>query len=155
MKTRMRDFLARSRPGSVAVEAAVVIPLLVVLVMGVIDFGRLFYSQLVVQQAANESARALSLGQSSTAAGQIVTSVLGGVPGFANPSAGVATPTVTVVASCPATGTTPTPTGASSLTNISVGISFEWLTPLGILNTGATPALPASVSAHGKAVCRR
>lgn len=50
--------------GAVAVEFALVLPLLIVLVFGVIDFGRLFNAQITVTQAAREGARLAALGNS-------------------------------------------------------------------------------------------
>lgn len=48
--------------GAAAVEAALVIPLLLLLVFGIIDFGRMLNYQIKVTEAAREGARALSLG---------------------------------------------------------------------------------------------
>lgn len=149
----IREKLAASRSGSVAVEAAIVIPLFVVLMMGVIDFGRLFYTQMVVQQAAIESARAVSLGQTNTQATDVANSVMLGVTPFAHPTAIARASTVTVATPCPALGTTAA--GASSLTQVNVSMNFEWLTPLNIITAGSESALPQTVTAHGKAVCRR
>lgn len=47
--------------GAAAVEAALVLPLLLLLVFGIIDFGRMLNAQIKVTEAAREGARASSL----------------------------------------------------------------------------------------------
>jgi Flp pilus assembly protein TadG len=62
--------MASKRPserGAVAVEFALLLPLLMVLVFGVIDFGRLFNAQVSVTQAAREGARLAALGYTNSA----------------------------------------------------------------------------------------
>lgn len=54
--------------GAAAVEFALVLPLLIVLVMGIIDFGRVYSAQQTLTNAAREGARAMALGQSDAAA---------------------------------------------------------------------------------------
>lgn len=44
-----------------AVELALVLPLLMLLILGLLDFGRFFYAQMVVESAATEAARTASL----------------------------------------------------------------------------------------------
>jgi Flp pilus assembly protein TadG len=56
MKTRSAN-RRRGERGAVAVELALVLPLLMVLVFGVIDFGRLFNAQVTLTQAAREGSR--------------------------------------------------------------------------------------------------
>lgn len=51
--------------GAAAVEFALVLPLLVLIVFGVIDFGRAINAQITLTQAAREGARALALGQAN------------------------------------------------------------------------------------------
>ncbi len=47
--------------GAVAVEFALIFPVLVLLLVGIIEFGAMFNAQLLVQGAAREGARAMSL----------------------------------------------------------------------------------------------
>lgn len=56
--------------GASAVEFALVLPLLVLLVMGIIDWGYYFYSEQIVVNAAREGARAGSLDAPSDAMAQ-------------------------------------------------------------------------------------
>jgi Flp pilus assembly protein TadG len=52
---KLRRFLA-SRSGGAAVELAVVFPFLLLLVAGVVDFGRVFYTSVAVANAARAGA---------------------------------------------------------------------------------------------------
>jgi Flp pilus assembly protein TadG len=52
----------RSDHGAVAVELALVLPLLLVLVFGIVDFGRAFNAQVSLTQAAREGSRLAALG---------------------------------------------------------------------------------------------
>lgn len=63
MRLRSRLMLARDDRGAVAVEFAIVLSLLLVLVFGVIDFGRMFNAQITLSQVAREGARLEALGQ--------------------------------------------------------------------------------------------
>ncbi len=55
----------RPERGAVAVEFALILPLLMVLVFGIIDFGRAFNAQVSLTQAAREGARLAALGNST------------------------------------------------------------------------------------------
>lgn len=61
-----KRLLAGDRRGSSLVEFALVAPLLVLLLMGILDFGRLFQAWLVVTHAAREGARSAAVGKSSS-----------------------------------------------------------------------------------------
>lgn len=72
---------ARKSPdrGAAAVEAALVLPLLLLLVFGIIDFGRMLNAQITVTEAAREAARAASLGEPPGARASLVATHLGPV----------------------------------------------------------------------------
>lgn len=109
----------RDDRGAAAVEFAIVLPLLVLFVFGMIDFGRLFFTQITVTQAAREGSRLAALNlpdvQSRTAAA----------------ATGVSPTTVTVVHSCPS--------GSDQSTDavVTVTYTFTFTTPL----IGATRTL--------------
>ena len=64
-----RPSIGRKAPdrGATAVEFALVLPLLLLLVFGIIDFGRALNAQITLTQAAREGARLEALGDSSAA----------------------------------------------------------------------------------------
>jgi Flp pilus assembly protein TadG len=105
---------ARSDRGAAAVEFALLLPLLLVLVFGIIDFGRALNAQITLTQAAREGARLASLKQPNVVPkSQAAASPLTGV--------GVA------VTACPAA---PTP-GADA--TVQTSYTFEFLTPVGAI----------------------
>ena len=57
MLKRLIKKLRRSEKGQAMVEMALVLPILLVLVGGIMDFGWLFYNQLALNNAAREGAR--------------------------------------------------------------------------------------------------
>ena len=54
--------------GAAAVEFALVLPLLLAILFGIVDFGRAYFADLTVTHAAREGARALAVGNDATAA---------------------------------------------------------------------------------------
>jgi Flp pilus assembly protein TadG len=104
----------RRDSGASAVEMAIVLPLLVLLVFGIIDFGRMLNAQIEISQAAREGVRLAALTEGNTAyAGMIPARVTQAAPnpGFQGGAA-------TVVGSpviCP---------NASSLATVTAGYHF-------------------------------
>lgn len=58
----------RDQRGAQAVEFALVLPLLVLLLVGIMEFGLVFNKQSMITQAARAAARSMALGNSPTAA---------------------------------------------------------------------------------------
>ncbi|HYN92989.1 MAG TPA: TadE/TadG family type IV pilus assembly protein [Pilimelia sp.] len=104
---------ARDR-GAAAVELALVTPLLLLMLFGIIDFGRMLNAQIALTEAAREGARAAALGLPP---GPRVARVVRGIP-----------TTVT---------TTPCPAGAFPGADAVVVVShpFRPVTPLGPIMT--------------------
>ncbi|MGD9704274.1 MAG: TadE/TadG family type IV pilus assembly protein [Acidimicrobiia bacterium] len=59
------------------VEFAIILPMLLMLVMGIIEFGRAYNTQIAIQAAAREGARELALRKGS---GQVATAVANAAP---------------------------------------------------------------------------
>ena len=59
---RFRVRRVRLERGAAAVEMAIVMPLLVAMIIGIIDFSRIFNAELQLSQAAREGVRMASLG---------------------------------------------------------------------------------------------
>jgi Flp pilus assembly protein TadG len=106
---------SRRERGAAAVEMALVLPLLILLLGGIIDFGRAFMTEVILTNAAREGSRmALIDRDATTAASSIDTRATAAANGI---------DTVTV---------TPTPSdgcSASGATQVTVEVStsFNWL----------------------------
>jgi len=128
---------ARDR-GAAAVEFALCLPLLLFLVFGIIDFGRLLNAQITLTNAANAGARLVSLGEPN-----VVTGTQQAAPGLN----GVG---VNVQDSCPAGA------GPSQDAIVSVSYSFSFVTPVGALAGligGGGFGAPIDLTAQGVAPC--
>lgn len=65
--------MIRSERGAAAVEMAIVLPVLILLVGGIIDFGRAFMQQVILTNAAREGTRVAVLTKDATQLGNITT----------------------------------------------------------------------------------
>ncbi len=83
MSRRLAAVPRRERAAA-AVEMAIVLPLLLLIVGGIIDFGRFFYTQNIVVNAAREGARSRALGYTTAASDTRISQSLTGVQGGAN-----------------------------------------------------------------------
>ena len=91
-RTRCRTRRRRSERGAAAVEMALVLPILLFLVFGIVDFGRLLNAQITLTEAAREGARAEALNQSANTRVQAASGNLQGVTTTLTPSTGCPTP---------------------------------------------------------------
>ena len=102
--------LARSQRGAELIEFALVLPLLLLLVLGIVDFGFLFQRLEVVTNAAREGARLAVLGSYDTTDVQNrVNDYLleGGVPVVpGNPTITVSSPTLNIPGASPVSAKT-------------------------------------------------
>ena len=98
--------------GAVMVELALILPILVMLLIGIIDFGRAFNAQVSIQGAAREGARSLALGQSSA---EVATAV--------NGAAGAVVPSGIAQTRCPTTVL------ATSQATVTVSSTFDFNIP--------------------------
>ena len=124
----------RSSRGAAAVEFALVVPLLLLLVMGIIDFGWMLMKSNLLNNAARDAARIASLGGSYAEVDTTLDAEL--------TSAGIDLGDVTEVISCSNTsGASCNGSAASYTTNVASGttvmvtVSYthQWLTPIGSL----------------------
>jgi Flp pilus assembly protein TadG len=112
---RRHDF----QRGAAAVEFALVVPLFLTLLFGIVDFARAFNIQLSLSDAAAEGARTLAVGGTVTAARSAAGSAL---PGTLISAAQVTYPTAVA---CP-TGSAGTATASMTVATT----NFQFLTPL-------------------------
>jgi Flp pilus assembly protein TadG len=134
--TKMRERRDDSR-GAVAVEFALLLPFLLALLVGMLDFALAFNAQIQVSQAAQAGARAASVGLASG----VVTARAQG----ASPVLGLTASKVSVDATCP------TPADASATATVTVSYPFRFPIPLpGVASTitlrqrAVTPCTPTS-----------
>ena len=117
--------------GAAAVEMALVLPLLMLVLCGIIDFGRMFNAQITLTQAAREGARAAAYGQTTSDITTRVTTAGNNMVGLT-----IDTPTV-----CP---------NAEGVAKVTVNYKFKFVTPLAIfagafgMTTSGTYALTST-----------
>jgi Flp pilus assembly protein TadG len=125
---------ARDERGSVVVEFGLIAPLLLLLVMGIIDFGWMLMKANVVGNATRDAARTASLSGSYSQIKDTLTTEL--------TSAGVDTSRVTSSVTCTNTvGNNCTDSAASydanattgSTVTVTVTYNHNWITPLGAM----------------------
>lgn len=127
---------ARDR-GSAAVEFALLLPALLLIVFGIIDFGRALNAQITLTQAAREGARLAALGQPN-----VVSRTQAAATGLS--------PVSVSVVPCPVGA------GPSADAVVTVSYSFSFVTPVGAiagLIGGAGFGAPITLTAQGVMPC--
>lgn len=64
MKIKREKSILKQKRGSSVVEFALILPILLTLVFGIVDFSRLFYYKAILSSCNKEAARIVSLGKS-------------------------------------------------------------------------------------------
>lgn len=135
---RRRAFGRHGRDrGATAVEFALLLPLLLLIIFGTIDFGRALNAQITLTEAAREGARLAALGQPNV------------VPRTEAAAVGLS-PVGVAVTACP-TGAGP---NANAVVNVSY--TFNFITPVGAfagLFGGGGFGAPITLTATGVMPC--
>lgn len=102
----MRRIRWESERGAAAVEFALVFPLLVLILFGIVEFGSIYNAQLMLTSAAREGARTMAVtGDAAAAKAAVLAASIGMSPALTaaevsvSPSACTATSNVTVLLS--------------------------------------------------------
>lgn len=134
-----RGFRTRDDRGAAAVEFALVLPLLLLVVFGIFDAGRMLNMQIALTQAAREGVRVAALGGSAGDAVARAEAAMFPVTGA----------TASLTTACPAV---PTPTDDAVL---NVSRTYNYITPIqGILNLMGQPSLATpTVTGRGRMRC--
>lgn len=115
--------------GVAAVEFALVLPLLLLLIFSLIDFGRIFFVQVSITSASREGARLSSLYSGGIPTPQnVIDLVNSAAPGAATLAQLSNLASLTVVQS-PCSSTI-----SNENTTVEVSTNFKWLLPVGFLN---------------------
>jgi Flp pilus assembly protein TadG len=124
---------------------ALVLPVLLLVIGGLVDFGRAYYAQVVISNAAREGARMAAMGYATSAVNTRVTASIG-------TSLGALTTSTPAITACPnvnnaASVTVSIPNGASSA-------QFHWLV-LNVIPSFFGVTLPSpNLSATGSMRCQ-
>ena len=114
--------------GAAAVEFALIVPILLTMVFGIVDFGLAINRYAMVNNAAREGVREASLGATESEIKAVVTKSMSDVSG-----------TVVVTIGCKKPDGTTTCTswnvGAETggIAEVTVDVTSDWLTPIGTL----------------------
>jgi Flp pilus assembly protein TadG len=126
--------------GVVVVEFALVLPVLLLILFGIIDFGRALNAQITLTGAAREGVRLAALGYPNAA---IQSRVAAAAPDLSSV-------TVTVVANCPPGA------GPTAAAQVNVSYSFSFITPIGAVVSymgGSGFGAPIVLTAQGVMPC--
>jgi Flp pilus assembly protein TadG len=126
--------------GTAAVEFALVLPVLLLIVFGIIDFGRALNAQITLTGAAREGVRLAALGYSDAAVEARVAAAAPGLSGV----------TATVTASCPPGA------GPAADAQVDASYSFSFITPIGAVVgffDGSGLGAPLMLTAQGVMPC--
>jgi Flp pilus assembly protein TadG len=118
----------RRTRGQALVEFSLILPVFILVLSGIMDFGVLLYSRITVINAAREGARAASIVADATTIPTVVTGRVKAV------SSGLTTtsPTMTITSTCVAIATSPGPCTFSTTTSsqpgdaISVTVNYKY-----------------------------
>jgi len=136
---KRRALLSQTRDrGAAAIEFALLFPLLMLIVFGIIDFGRALNAQITLTQAAREGARLDALGEPN-----VVSQTQAAATGLS--------PVSVSVTACPP-GAAPTVNAV-----VDVTYTFEFVTPIGVIAglVGGSGGLgsPVTLTATGVMPC--
>ncbi|GAA0231230.1 TadE family protein [Cryptosporangium japonicum] len=116
--------------GAAAIELAIILPILLVMIFGIIDFGRIINTQMALTEASREAARAYAFGQTpanSLSRAQLIT--------------GDSTTAIDSSVPCPAAGAT-----AANTASVTLRQTYTYITPImALLGTaGSTRTLKST-----------
>lgn len=115
----------KSERGAAAVEFALLAPVLIMLLLGIMEFGRAYNAQITLSNAAREGVRVMAINNSQSAAKVATKNVAGALnPGLKDEKI------VFKYQTTPAT--TPVPTACSANVQVTVTIDYSLSTMTGI-----------------------
>ena len=124
--------MARRERGAAAVEMALVLPILLLVLGGLIDLGRAFYSQMILTAAANEGARTVTTGSTWGTAQTRITQAAGALT-----VGSASTPAIATASKCVS--------GTDVTVTVQPSTPFAW-TLLGAVSAIPVPTLQGKAS---------
>jgi Flp pilus assembly protein TadG len=127
--------------GATAVEFALLLPMLLLLVFGLIDFGRALNAQITLTQAAREGARLAALGGQLSA---VVSRTQTAATGLSSSQVSV------TVTACPSGS------GSTADATVQASYPFSFVTPIGAIARllgGSGPGSSITLTATGVMAC--
>ena len=125
--------------GAVAVEFALVIPVLLLILFGVMDFGRAMFVKNALTNAAAQAARVASVhsavtSNSESATVQAVASQVATQMGIQSMAGATGSVSVVKFTLCPPDTAT---TASAAVASVTTGVGFSWMLPRDLFNPGA------------------
>ncbi|QGN33303.1 TadE/TadG family type IV pilus assembly protein [Microlunatus sp. Gsoil 973] len=121
--------------GAVAVEFALVVPLLVLLILGIAEFGRAYYLQTTISGAAREAARVMALANDPSATANV--SHARAAAKVAASNLGLTDGQIAITpATCVTNGTAPTATVTVKVSYPLTFITSQFGSPITLIGTG-------------------
>ncbi|TKV29510.1 pilus assembly protein [Arthrobacter sp. NamB2] len=96
----------RREQGAVAVEMALLLPVLILLLLGIMEFGRAFDAQVTLTNAAREGVRVMAISKDAATARSSTVTAAGTLrPQLTDANIAISVPGATTANPCPAGGT--------------------------------------------------
>ena len=139
----------RSDTAAVAVEFALILPLLITLIFAITDFGRLFYADISITSASREGARYSSLKSAGASITDIRAIVYASAPNACKVASLSNCPNVTV-ADVPILKKCPNEPTKNTV--VTVSTPFTWTLPIGKL-FGGSSVTQSTLTSTGVMLC--
>jgi len=149
-----RRFNKRSEKGAAALEFAIIVPVLLLLVLGLMDIGRLLLVNMSLLSAAQQGARVSAM-NATVSDSALIASVRSGMPDAVTRLALIGHCNSPTLSNC-VYGAAPTKCAGTNAgtTTVTATVTFYWLTPLDLIwrfaatTRGASNDISQSVTAQ-------
>jgi Flp pilus assembly protein TadG len=120
-----------SESGQAVVELAIILPVILIIMLGIAEFGFLIYNQMVLDSAARDGARVYALSSTGCASSSPCSAAQTAATSAATGLISCSSPTATSSQSSP--GFSFTSNASAKLDQVSVSCTYTPVTPLGSL----------------------
>lgn len=131
--------------GAAAVEFALVLPLLMLVLFLMVDFGRFFYVATSLYSASQDAARASALGMTDAQVRAVADASLTSAGSVASGNSSSPAPLTLTRIIC---------TGTPKVSQVTLQVTFKWITPVNLLDIFKRSGSGSRVvSAKGERLC--